>query len=251
VSEWPDKLGSLGDLCTLLPWDTEHWGFPVARLNETTLTEEIAAKAIQWCEKHRIKCLYFAADGRRAETLQLAEKHGFRFVDVRVDLERGLHDASANIADGACREAVPQDLPAIEQLARTAHEDSRFFKDTSFDRATAGDLYAIWIARDLRERRVFVAVSAGEPTYPLGYVSVSEESGRVGRIGLVAVIPEARGGGLGNLLVQCALAWCRSRDADFVRVATQGTNVPALRLYECCGFKTADVKVWFHRWFGD
>jgi len=241
----------MSDPCALLDWDSEHWGFPVARLNRNKLTEDLAARAIRWCKEHSVRCLYFAADGRCAETLRAAGNNGFRFIDVRVDLERGLLDDLTDAADGICREAVPQDLLAMEKLARVAHEDTRFFKDTNFDRAKAGDLYAIWIARDLRERQVFAAESADKPDCPLGYVSVSIDADRIGRIGLVAVNAEARGRGLARLLVQRASAWCRSRDADLVRVATQGTNIPALRLYESCGFKTADVKIWFHRWFGD
>jgi ribosomal protein S18 acetylase RimI-like enzyme len=49
--------------------------------------------------------------------------------------------------------------------------------------------------------------------------------------------------------VAYAVAWIQSRGLESVRVATQVTNIPALRLYEGCGFRAADAKVWFHRWF--
>lgn len=240
----------MGNLCTLLAWDSEHWGFPVARFNESKLTEDSARKAIRWCEEHRVRCLYFAADGTCSETLKVACDNGFRFVDVRVDMESSSLQSSSRAADGArFREAGPEDLPTIEQLARTAHGDTRFFKDANFDRTKAAELYALWIRRDFRENKVFAAVSPGDPEKVVGYASADASNLATGRIGLVAVSPEARGGGLGKLLVKCASAWCRSRGATTVKVATQGTNVAALRLYETCGFKVADVKVWFHRWF--
>jgi len=183
-------------------------------------------------------------------TLQLAWRKGFRFVDVRVDMEKVFADGVSDPPESVrCREATREDLPLLEQLARTAHEDTRFFKDANFDRAKSADLYVLWIARDFREHKVFVAASTDVSKSLAGYVSASAVSGQAARIGLVAVSPEERGRGLGKLLVQHALTWCRSRGAHCVRVATQGTNVAALRLYESCGFKAADVKVWFHLWF--
>jgi dTDP-4-amino-4,6-dideoxy-D-galactose acyltransferase len=242
----------MSDLCTLLSWDSDHWGFPVARLNSHHLTEDSAGEAIRWSERHKIRCLYFAADGTSAETLRAAWDNGFRFVDVRVDLEKTLSEPpDADEDGGSCRDALPEDLPAMERLARTAHEDTRFFKDAGFDRGKARDLYALWIARDLREHKVFASLSTGHPANLSGYVSVIASGHGEGRIGLVAVDAGARGGGLGGLLVRRALTWCRSSGAVSARVATQATNVAALRLYGNCGFKTADVKVWFHRWFGD
>lgn len=240
----------MSEVCSLLPWDSSHWGFPIGRVTGHTLTGQTAKEALRWCSENKIRCLYFAADGACPHTLENAWANGFRLVDVRVDLERTPAEvAGSEPPHISCREATADDLPALVQLARAAHEDTRFFKDTNFDRARAADLYALWVARDLRERRVFVAEPPGEAKRMLGYVSAGEEGDKEGRIGLIAVDPAARGRGVGRLLVRHALASFRARGVQSVRVATQGTNVPALRLYENCGFKAADVKVWFHRWF--
>lgn len=240
----------MADLCTLLAWDSEYWGFPVARINGSKLSEGTVKEVIRWCGKHKIRCLYFAADGTCAGTLQAARNHGFRFVDVRVDMQVGAsYVAPATRTDGECREARREDLSAMARLARTAHEDTRFFKDTNFDRQKAAEIYALWIARDFREHKVFAATAADTPGSVLGYATANMAENETGRIGLVAVSPAARGRGLGHLLVKNAVAWCQSCGAKGVRVATQGTNVAALRLYEGYGFRVAEVKVWFHRWF--
>lgn len=239
----------MSDLCTLLKWDSEHWGFPVARINANKFTEDSAREAIGWCEANKVRCLYFAADGSCCETLDQAWRNSFRFVDVRIDLDRKV----AGIAVPAgqvirCRQARPGDVAVLGELARAAHEDTRFFKDGMFDRTKAAELYAMWIWRDMREHEVFVA-HTDESEQALGYLTASISSSNEGRIGLVAVCPAARGRGIGCHLVQHALERLESCSIKTVRVATQGTNVPALRLYERCGFKVADVKVWFHRWF--
>ena len=240
----------MNDPCTLLAWDSEHWGFPVARINGNKLNQGVAEDVVRWCEKHQVKCLYFAADGTSAETLQVSQNNGFCFVDVRVDMEVAVSSIFlTSQTNGKCREARLKDLFAIERLAKTAHEDTRFFKDSKFDQQKAADLYGLWIRREFRENKVFVAGLPSNPNRVLGYASASVADGKVGRIGLVAVCPAARGCGLGHLLVENAMAWCQSHGASCIRVVTQGTNIAALRLYESCGFKVAEVKVWFHRWF--
>jgi len=242
--------GSMAEDCTLLLWDSRFWGFPVGRLHSDKLTKEVAENAVRWCVDHKVRCLYFAAAGTCGETLKLAADHGFRFVDVRIDMETAPRAAPPKAAtDFIFREAGAADVAAMESLARSAHEDTRFFKDTSFDVEKAADLYALWIARDFRDHTVFAAVSALQPERVLGYLSASDIDTKTGRIGLVAVSAEVRGRGVGRHLVDYALAWYRSRGLERVRVATQGTNVSALRLYEGCGFKVMDVKLWFHRWF--
>jgi dTDP-4-amino-4,6-dideoxy-D-galactose acyltransferase len=237
------------DLCTLLAWDSQHWGFPVARINANILTENTARETTRWCGEHKVKCLYFAADATCSETLEQVWRNSFRFVDVRIDLERKVSGMSL-LADQitSCRKARPEDLVFMEELARTAHEDARFFKDWMFDRTKAAEMYAMWIRRDMREHEVFVA-PADESSDVLGYSSASTVNSQEGRIGLLAVSPAARGRGIGRQLVLYALERLESYGIRNVRVATQGTNVAALRLYEECGFRVADVKVWFHRWF--
>ena len=34
-----------------------------------------------------------------------------------------------------------------------------------------------------------------------------------------------------------------------ITVVAQGQNAPALRTFEGCGFRTADVGLWFHKWY--
>jgi ribosomal-protein-alanine N-acetyltransferase len=55
----------------------------------------------------------------------------------------------------------------------------------------------------------------------------------------VLVPPEARGRGIGRMLVHTALAWARDLGASEIRLEVRESNAPALRLYEACGFVVA------------
>ncbi len=237
------------ELCTPLAWDSAFWGFPVARLNDSRLTHESLRRALAWAAQQKTRCLYFAADGSDGETLRLATEGGFRFVNVRMDMEKHL---SGNIV---CESTAPgirisrtTDLAVLQDIARYSHEDTRFFKDGSFDRARAAELYAKWIERDAREHVILVFTMPDNAKSVVGYVTCQLEAPGKGRIGLIAVAREAREKGLGCELVKAALGWFGDKSIATVCVATQACNVPALRLYESAGFKARETRVWFHWW---
>ena len=237
------------DLCTPLAWDSTFWGFPVAKLNDSRLTRESLRGALDWAAREKTRCLYFAADASDGETLRLASEGGFRFVNVRLDMEKhlagGFEGESTALGIRISRAA---DLVAIKDIARYSHGNTRFFKDISFDRTRAAELYAKWIERDAREHVVLVFTMSDNAKTIVGYVTCQIEAPGTGRIGLIAVAREVRGKGLGCELVKAALRWFGDRSIMTVCAATQACNVPALRLYESAGFKARESRVWLHWW---
>lgn len=242
----------MSDLCTLLPWDTDFWGYPIARLCPTTLTEANLEDALNWCQSRSVRCLYFAACGTCPMTLAMVAQAGFQFVDVRVDLKCRV--ASASINDTAdritVRQATASDVEPLCHLARLAHRDTRFFKDLSFDPKKCEELYAAWVARDLSSHMVLTFDELELFHGVGGYVTCQQECDAVeGRIGLIAVDKRLQGKGFGRALLAAAFRHFTRNGIQSVSVITQGTNVPALRLYENMGFRTDSVRVWFHKWF--
>jgi dTDP-4-amino-4,6-dideoxy-D-galactose acyltransferase len=239
-------------LCCLLPWDSQFWGYPVARLNATTLTPDAVEQIREWCQERAVRCLYFAACGTCAATLSLASEEQFRFVDLRVELAcpaTGYLAAPGRPSAGV-RRAKPGDRVPLQQLARTAHRETRFFKDARFDRSQCEELYAAWIARDLDSHAVLTCDEADGIEGVGGYVTCEQTADpEVGRIGLLAVAPRLRGRGFGRTLLAAAFEHFRSGGVARLEVATQGTNVSALRLYQAAGFQPERVRVWFHKWF--
>jgi dTDP-4-amino-4,6-dideoxy-D-galactose acyltransferase len=245
----PIKVYKILPNCRYLAWDSDFWGFPVGKLEDSILEEGEAKNVLDWCQSNKIRCLYFAADGSDAKTLQQAHQAEFQFVDVRVDFEC---DAPAGImvptGDLPVRPLVESDLAVAKAIAHTVHTDTRFFKDLNFERLKCAKLYEKWIKRDFEVGEVlgFFPYNRSEAG---GYVTLSQESSEISRIGLIAVAESLRGLGGGRMLLDAAMSAAFESGAKKIRVATQGTNVAALKLYEKAGFRVCDVKIWFHRWF--
>ena len=83
---------------------------------------------------------------------------------------------------------------------------------------------------------------------PVGYVSLHLLANGQGQIGLIGVGERARGKGVGKSLIYGSMDWLLAQNVEIERVATQGRNIAAQRLYQSCGFLTHSVQLWHHRW---
>lgn len=240
--------------CELLAWDSEFWGFRVARVTGDTLTDERAEQVEGWCRANDVACAYFLARSDDARTTTVAENRDYRFVDVRVNLRHHLSGLSLGLGSKdeeslSIRHSRPDDVPRLERIAKTTHRDTRFYYDLNFPRDLCDALYETWIRRSCEgyADAVLVAEAGGEVG---GYISCHlDAEARSGKIGLVGVGEGARGAGFGRALVERSLAWFHDQGAAEVTVVTQARNGAAQRLYQRCGFLTRDVNLWYHKWY--
>ncbi len=261
------------EICQWLEWDSNFFGRQIARLNIHRLEPALIPQIMDWCSSRQIDCLYFLADADHVPTAELAARHGFQFVDIRLTLERPCPtQALAPPKDPALQPNVvrpyqPADLPTLRELASGLHPDSRFFVDTHFPEQRSRGLFATWIEKNCCDPQgaVFVApglsADAGALSLPappqrapsptgkiLGYITARRADEHTGQIDLLGVAAEARGQGLGRELIAVSLDWMTQKGFARAIVITQGRNVPAQRLYQRCGFVTRSLQLWYHRW---
>jgi len=228
-------------------WDSVHFGLRIGRVLPTTLDAELSKEALDWANESSLNCLYLLLDSRDATGIRLANESGYRIVDVRVTLSAKL----ANLGEipGAVREANTNDLPYLRELAKRSHRSSRFYADGNFSEIACDELFATWIERSVREREfagvVFVPLLEGDR--PGGYITCAVKNG-MGEIGLIAVDKTASRSGLGTALLATSAKWFREQGLEHVSVVTQGSNIPALRMYERFGFRIESTQLWFHWW---
>jgi dTDP-4-amino-4,6-dideoxy-D-galactose acyltransferase len=233
--------------CDYLDWDSTFFGMRIGRVTGSRLTTERLAGVLAWAEEHSVECLYLLADPDPSTT-RLAEDGGFHLVDVRVTL--GARPAASDLQPwrlAGVRASSPRDVPALRAIAGTSHGDSRFYQDPRVPRPLCDELFRTWIEKSCHDYAAAVLVAECEGRVA-GYLTCQVED-RQGRFGLVAVADWARRGGLGTRLVQGGLRWFAEHGLEGVRVATQGRNLQAQRLFGRQGFLVEHVQLWYHRWF--
>ncbi len=237
-------------LCHYLDWDSSFFDRRIARVTESRLTEEAVRSITVWCEQNAIDCIYFLASSDDADTIRLLEDHRFRFVDVRLTLEtRPAVSQRMDAGEGLARFCEPADVPALREMARVNHWDSRFYYDDNFDKSRCDALYEVWIEKSCHGYADSVIVAEiGERV--VGYITCHlRDYTKRGEIGLLGVASESQGKGIGKKLVNASLRWFAEQQIDQVSVVTQGRNINAQRLYQKCGFITQSLQLWYHKWF--
>jgi dTDP-4-amino-4,6-dideoxy-D-galactose acyltransferase len=240
--------------CDLLPWDSEFWGFPIARVRGRTLTPEGLLEIDRWCQSRSIACLYFRATFDDPGTVRCAEDGGFRLVDGRVTAAIAAapltpSDRAENPPGVVIRPAVSADVDALRSLASDAYRTTRFYFDPHFPRAKCGLLYEEWIDASCNGYADEVLVADIDGT-PVGYITCHLPTGeRAARMGLINVASQARRRGIGRALIRHALDWFAQRQVAQMVGVTQARNVAVQAFNDRCGFVTQSFELWYHKWY--
>jgi dTDP-4-amino-4,6-dideoxy-D-galactose acyltransferase len=235
--------------CELLEWDSDFFGFPIARVREPALDPKTAGKIDDWCAEHGVRCLYLLLGGDDPDSARIAVEHDFRLVDIRLTLRRGLEGIPEADPNVPIRDAEERDVPALAKLAAQSHRDSRFYQDDGFPRERCDELYATWVAEAAPDpgRWVLVREVDGEA---VGYEVVTPHGDDgIARMEILAVDESHRREGIGRNLLFAGLRRPRSMGATAVETATQERNRVSLDTHLALGFECIRREAWHHKWF--
>ena len=241
---------------TPLGWDSEHFGFRVARLSGADLDDDELAEALDEASRQGIRLVYWTTDSRREVSEPLLRASGGVLADHRATYLADDLPALARRWEGEWPPfritAVPRGdaSPELLALAVAAGAFSRFRTDPSIPPDRFRSLYETWMHRSTRGEladSVLAAVPSVSEDRVVGMVTVSTSEG-LGQVGLIAVAEEVRGRRIGSLLLRAAHARMVERGATRATVVTQLANASACRLYERSGYHVAAVENQYHFW---
>ena len=234
----------------VLPWDSEVFGFPVARVRDSVRAAESLARAIDVLRDHSVQLAYYSFPWDDAGLREIAREQGGRLVDRKVTYSADCREIVADQPSAGVdvvRYEPDEPDESLIRLARQSGEYSRFRTDPQVESRVFEHIYDAWIRNSANRTiadDVFVARVDGDSA---GLVTVAERRGR-GDIGLLAVDARARRRGVGRALVARARDWTLSRGMSAAQVVTQGENAAACALYEACGYRAEQVLAVFHFW---
>ena len=76
---------------------------------------------------------------------------------------------------------------------------------------------------------------------------MSDGRRRQGVIGSIGLAPEFRGRGVSKIILTDGMQYLLSAGADYVRLEVDGSNTPAIRLYQSIGFRKNGELHWYER----
>jgi ribosomal protein S18 acetylase RimI-like enzyme len=239
--------------CSLVPWDTATFGFPVAQVTEielgtsATAADELLDAFEAWLRDNRIRLVSCRLDHRKLRESMALEARGFRFIEMVYRPQHARLDAVARPAHPIdVRPAATDDLAAVEEIAATAFTTGRFLLDERLPPALSHRRYASWVRSSAAERsqRILVAELGGGL---VGFFIVERfPDGRV-YWHLTAIHPAWQGKGLGASLWQTMLRRHAAEGATTVETTISAHNLPALNLYARLGFTFPSASLTLHR----
>ena len=238
---------------SILDWDTNFFGFTVAKIIPTKLDEEQISRCISVMKNDKVRLAYWAADPNDAPSKAAAQANGGFLADRKVtyamSADRIVSQSNApNLADVVVEEYGERvSTPELDRLALQAGVNSRFKIDCRIPAGKFEALYRIWMQRSVGREIADMVYVVRHGGAIVGMVTVGEKNGRAD-IGLIAVDASMRGKNIGKALVLAAQKWGVDRGFSAAQVVTQGDNVAACRFYEQCGYQVDQVENIYHFW---
>lgn len=247
---------------TPLQWDTEHLGFPVARLSSGEAAPSAIAAALDSAFRQGTRLVYWETASEPAKTDPLLSRYGGALVCRKVTFHQPLQPREAETAAGRDRKVGQEEIKVVKHPKQTASEPlrelavaagahSRFNLDPRIPEGKFRSLYELWIENSTLGRLADVVLTAVDNTGEVaGLVTISQDQ-REGHIGLFAVSQRLRRRGVGRLLVREAHRWMARRGLVNASVVTQLENTAACAFYRRCGYRPREVKNVYHFWLNE
>ncbi|ATO35170.1 dTDP-fucosamine acetyltransferase [Dickeya dianthicola] len=172
---------------------------------------------------------------------------GFRLAEGEVDFSMPVVPVARAMFAVGVREAETGDIPALRVAAEKSFVLSRF-RAPWYRPDDCGRFYARWVEKAVHGSFDDACLVMGGQGLPLqGFVTLRQTSPSTARIGVLSAWPGMTGQGIGQRLMQVARVWCQQRGIRRLMVATQTSNLAALRLYLRSGARVESTAYWFYR----
>lgn len=215
-------------------FDSEVFGFRIAKIQ--ILDSKDVKELIEDFIKNKVEYATYRVKSNNFSTINSLEKSGFILVDCLISLSVDISNAEKGESARKIREANRNDLEKLRNLTYGLYSTSRIFNDNLISKNKANEFYVRWIENSILGRAADSVLIWEEDRKILGYITLQKK----GQIPLVGVSKEARGKGIAKKLIKASFNKFKEWKVENIMVETQVGNIPALRVYQNCGFKIID-----------
>jgi len=229
-----------------LEWDSQFFGYPVARIFLDHEGCEKLDNIFQQLKTGKFRVTYFFVPPDEDLIINRVTKEGSKLVDQKTIFSKTAekHDKFSNDISEFQEEEINEKL--IE-LVLQAGSYSRFRLDVNFKKKEFERLYIEWLSKSVKKKIAFKTLLAKKGSDIIGIATLGEKE-HYAEIGLVAVCENFRGQKIGYDLIRAADTAAFEMGLNEIRVVTQQKNEGACRLYEKCHFQIEEITNIYHYW---
>lgn len=242
-------INEITDLISLMEWDSEFFGFPVAFLSCRYLSPSILAQVDRFIRQNKVRLVEYLCNCHDDRSVLLAEQQAFHFTDIRLTFDMRLPaQVGSEASPYSFGAATPAHIEHLRHLTESMYKDSRYFYDGHFDVAVINAFYANWIEKAVLGSFDDECLCLFDRDTPIGFCSIKYGDPDSAKIGLFGIDAAFAGRGLGKTLLANVFNRLRDKHVGNLSVVTQGRNYAAQRLYQSMGFRTQSTQLWYHKW---
>ena len=143
-----------------------------------------------------------------------------------------------------------KDVSTLQDLAYESGKHSRFKLDGNFAERQFKNLYNLWITNSLNRQFADDVLVIYQNDKIGGFVTykINQE---IATIGLIAVLPEFQGQGLGSKLLQRVEYLLFKKEVEKLQIPTQQENLDACGFYTKKGYSILSITPITHYWKND
>lgn len=142
---------------------------------------------------------------------------------------------------------TPLENVDLYELSYLSGHYSRFLLDKKFGIDKFRELYRMWIDNSINKKfakRIFYTKDNNIIT---GFVTYKEEN-EIGKIGLIATLPNYQGIGIGRRLLASVEQHCKENNIKILDIPTQKENINACGFYTSCRYSIKEELIIKHYW---
>lgn len=231
-----------------MTWDSNFFGFPIAFVGSRYLSDNIQRFTDEFVKKNNIKLVEYLCNCHDDLSVQVAEKSGYHFTDIRMTFVINLQNHKVLASEGyKIGLADESHLKSLKLSTHDMYKDSRYFYDGNFELEKINSFYSEWVEKAVLGKFDDECYCVFENNKPIAFCTIRYNK-NTASIGLFGVANGYTGRGLGKILLDDVLFRMKQKGLSQIFVVTQGRNYGAQRLYQSAGFRTFTTELWYHKW---
>jgi len=232
-----------------LHWDSEFFNNGIANLDLKTNSLLSTNKLINFVKQNNIKFIQCLCDIKDIKNINLIEKSGFSFYDLRISFSVNIQKTlpKSISKDFIIREAVSSDKIKIQEISSTLVNDSRFLYYA--DEIKVKEFYNVWVENAINKTfdNICYIIAEKRNNEISGFVTLKYVSKTIYQVGLIAVKEKFQNQSIGSFLLNYLYSKCNLEKIEELNVVTEGRNLAAINFYIKNSFKINKIESWYYK----